>query len=340
MADGCNLYFTEKDLIQVKESLHKGVSWNYKEETRVASNILRGRLLNNVEDFKEILVSVFDSRKVIVQKLLEKSLSQGQLNLKDEAKLSQALLTLLEREQKVAPIFQKQKTKSELFENLISEKYNKDKETASIKRGGALLTVASIIQSKEVSTSLGTTLSIQDNDIIGFGQKLPERYTPFKKNSSPLEADTLISRVTWDEPPIPPSYEMIGLDTKYLKKENNEKTYNYTKGLDIQLAGINESFKYPHFKEFYFVSNSSFGKDFKAKIEEFNFEKLKEKISIDDKFKKDFGEFVISGKGLLELDKIDTAIFKAENKEKYSALIKEYNIPQIGLCENVNVNDR
>lgn len=78
MADGCNLYFTEKDLVQVEKSLEKGCEID---EIKTASNILNGRIINNVDDFKNILANQDDPRNKIVQELLEKSLSNGKLDI-------------------------------------------------------------------------------------------------------------------------------------------------------------------------------------------------------------------------------------------------------------------
>ncbi|MDP3260543.1 MAG: hypothetical protein Q8M34_08155, partial [Thermodesulfovibrionales bacterium] len=72
MADGFNLYFTEKDLDQVENSLQRG---NQTDEVKTASNILNGRIINNVDDFKSIRANQNDPRHKSVQQLLEKSLS-------------------------------------------------------------------------------------------------------------------------------------------------------------------------------------------------------------------------------------------------------------------------
>lgn len=148
MADGCNLYFTEKDIDQVEKSLEKGREID---GTKIASNILNGRIINNVDDFKNILANKDDPRNKIVQELLEKSLSNGKLTQDDERKLSKALNTVLHF----------QKNIQGLFENPPK---HRGPGADSMKHGGELLTTAALIQKREIKTVNGNTLYISKTD--------------------------------------------------------------------------------------------------------------------------------------------------------------------------------
>ena len=67
---------------------------------------------------------------------------------------------------------------------------------------------------------------------------------------------------------------------------------------------------------------------------------IKEKALYLENFSKKNSEFIIKGNSFLETENIHRSIFQPENKEKYTQLIKEYNIPQIGICENVTFNNK
>lgn len=103
MADGCSLYFTEKDIAQVEKSLQVG---NKLDEVKTASNILNGRIINSVVDFKAILTNSKDPRNKIVEQLIQKALSNGKLSYSDEQKLMDALLTVLNVQENPQGLFQ------------------------------------------------------------------------------------------------------------------------------------------------------------------------------------------------------------------------------------------
>jgi hypothetical protein len=328
MADGCNLYFTEKDLDQVEKSLQKG---NQIDEVKTASNILNGRIINSVDDFKSILANHNDPRHEIVQQLLEKSLSNGKLTRDDEWKLSKALSTVLDLQDNPQGLFS-----------------NPPKHRApgadSMKHGGELLTTASIIQKTRIDrvfnsfsgipTSLGNQLYIDSRtDIIGFGQKLPSKYALPSRKKGTIEADTLISRVTKRDPIFRDEYKLIGIDTKYSKTSS---TYGVFPGLERQLSGIQNAFRDGSIQEFYFVSNVQFTGGFKERIFDYNVTIFKDRMEHDSDLRRDFGKHLNSEERKTYVPERFERFDFYKNSSALKEAAKEYGVSQIGLCEEIN----
>jgi len=314
MADGCNLYFTEKDLDQVEKSLQRG---NQIDEVKTTSNILNGRIINSVDDFKSILANHNDPRHKIVQQLLEKSLSHGQLTRDDESKLSKALKTVLDV----------QKNPQGLFENPPK---HRGPGADSMKHGGELLTIAAIIQKGKVYSLSGKPLYIdKTTDIIGFGQKLPAKYALPSRKKGTIEADTLIVR---NKGGILGGLDVIGIDTKYSKISS---TYGVFPGLERQLKGIQNCFRDGSLQEFFFVSNVQFTGDFKNRVHDYNVKIFKDRMESDRDLRNNFGKYLSS------IEKETYIPQKFENFDFYknpTALeqaAKDYPISQIELCEKV-----
>ena len=270
MADGCNLYFTEKDIDQVEKSLEKGREID---EIKTASNILNGRIINNVDDFKNILVNKDDPRNKIVQELLEKSLSNGKLTQNDEWKLSKALNTVLHF----------QKNIQGLFENPPK---HRGPGADSMKHGGELLTTAALIQKREIKTVNGNTLFIsKTDDTIAFGQKFPSKHAMSTHKRGTIEADTLIAR----DRGLLGGHDLIAIDTKYSKSST---TYGVKSSKDFyrQLEGIRNNFSDGNLQEFYFVSNVKFSSGFKSGVNEYNIKIFKDRLERDNEMRSNFNK--------------------------------------------------
>lgn len=279
------------------------------DEITTARNILNSTLKNNVDGLKEILANPGEPRYKIVQELLAKSLSHGQLTRADELKLAPALRTVLYI----------QKNPQGLFENPPK---HRGPGADSMKHGGELLTTAAIIQKGGVYTSLGNKLKIYQTDIIGFEQKFASKYAVSTRKINTIEADILIER----------GENIIGIDTKYSKTSS---TYSVTHELDRQLRGIKSCFGDGSLQEFYFVSNVKFSTPFKDKVEEYNIEIFKDRLRRDNELKKEFGRYLSDKERKYyipeEFEKFD---FKGDLKALKEAS-KTYGVPQIGLCEDV-----
>ena len=74
MADGCNLYFTEKDLADVKNSIAKK---KVIDEGKFAANALDCLVKNNHVDFIKVLENRFDPRYELICKLAIVSFGKG-----------------------------------------------------------------------------------------------------------------------------------------------------------------------------------------------------------------------------------------------------------------------
>ena len=67
MADGCNLHFTSRDLNQAEKSLIRGDEVS---ESKTASNILNGRIINSADKFIKIINNPKEQRHKITKKLI------------------------------------------------------------------------------------------------------------------------------------------------------------------------------------------------------------------------------------------------------------------------------
>jgi len=316
MADGCNLYFTEKDIDQVEKSLEKGREID---EIKTASNILNGRIINNVDDFKNILANKDDPRNKIVQELLEKSLSNGKLTQDDEWKLSKALNTVLHF----------QKNIQGLFENPPK---HRGPGADSMKHGGELLTTAALIQKGKIQTLNGNTLYIsKTDDTIAFGQKFPAKHTMPTHKRGTIEADTLIAR----DRGLLGGHDLIAIDTKYSKSST---TYGVKSSKDFnrQLEGIRNNFSDGNLQEFYFVTNVKFSSGFKNGVNEYNIKIFKDRLEQDSEMRNSFNKYLTTQE---RESYIPTKFENFDFSKNPSALIqaaKDYKVPQIELCEEVN----
>lgn len=315
MADGCNLYFTEKDIDQVEKSLEKG---HQIDGIKAASNILNGSIQNNADDFKSILANKDDPRNKIVQELLEKSLSNGKLTKNDEWKLSKALYTVLNF----------QKNIQGLFENPPK---HRGPGADSMKHGGELLTTAAIIQQGKVYSISGKVLYIDKvADTIGFGQKFPAKHTLSTYKRGTIEADTLIAR----DKGLLGGHDLIAIDTKYSKSST---TYGIKSSREFhrQLEGIRNNFADGNLQEFYFVSNVKFSSGFKSGVNEYNIKIFKDRLETDSEMRNNFDNYLTSEeKASFIPQKFDNFDFE-KNTAALIRAAKDYNVPQIELCENV-----
>lgn len=316
MADGCNLYFTEKDIDQVEKSLEKGREID---EIKTASNILNGRIINNADDFKNILANKDDPRNKIVQELLEKSLSNGKLTQNDEWNLSKALNTVLHF----------QKNIQGLFENPPK---HRGPGADSMKHGGELLTTAALIQKREIKTVNGNTLFIsKTDDTIAFGQKFPSKHAMSTHKRGTIEADTLIAR----DRGLLGGHDLIAIDTKYSKSST---TYGVKSSKDFyrQLEGIRNNFSDGNLQEFYFVSNVKFSSGFKSCVIEYNIKIFKDRLERDNEMRSNFYKYLTpQEKEFYIPQKFESFDFSKNTKALIQAA-KDYDVPQIELCEEVN----
>lgn len=325
MADGCSLYFTEKDLNQVEKSLTVG---NQIDETKTARSILNGRVINSAEDFRAILADPDDPRHAIVQQLLEKALSNGKLNSADEAKLMSALLKVLNLQDNPQGLFQ-------------NPPKHQGPGADSMKHGGELLTTAAIIQSKfwgGIQTSLGNRLYIDKvTDIIGFGQKLPAQFALPTKKKGTIEADTLISRITRYDPIFKMhEFDRIAIDTKYIKHPKLHTTYGVMPGFDRQLNGIRNAFRDGSIQEFYFVSNVDFSEGFKNTVRDYNISIFKDRIESDKILLSDVEKYLTPRERETYISKDLENFDFHKHPEVLEKAAKDYGVPQIGYCQNVN----
>jgi len=312
MADGCNLYFTEKDLVDVEKSIE-----NQKviDERKFAGNALACLLKKDPDKFIDVLWNHKDPKHVIVQNLLVKSLSHNQLIEQDEWKLSKALNTVLNI----------QKDPQGLF---VKPPAYRGAGSSSMQHGAELLTTAAIVQQSVYSTS-GKKLYIDKiTDTIGFGQKLPAKYTLSKR----IEADTVIARDT----NIFGGYDLIGIDTKYSKSSS---TYGIKdrEHFDRQMEGVRHNFRDGNLQEFFFVSNVKFSSDFKKGIQDYNIKIFNDMMRNDSSLRKEAGKHLHPQEAKNYIPQEYGKIDFYKDRMAFEHTIKNCpSVPQIELCENVN----
>ncbi len=280
-------------------------------EIRTARNIMNNMLKNNVDDLKGILSNPNDPGHRIVQILLENSLGKNKVTKTEENLLPSALHTVLKDHPNPQGLFDAPPEYRGPGADPMSHPYE-------------LLYTAALIQ-KEVSTSLGKNLKIYSTDRIDFGQKAASNFALSTRKKGTIESDTLIHR-GYDAP--------IGIDGKYSK----DSSYGLKPDTVRQLEGISKAFGDGQLKEFYFVSNVKFKQGFKDKVEEYNFKILENKANDNKSLYNELEKLINDEKNKLpnkDVPKINLIKDNKELNKELKVLARKYEIPQIGLCEDV-----
>lgn len=305
MADGCNLYFTKKDLEQVEKSLKVGVQ---PDEVKIARNILNSNLKNNVDDFKGILANPDDPKHRIVQILLVNSLGKNKVTKTEENLLPSALHTVLKDHPNPQGLFEKPPVHRGPGSDPMRHPYE-------------LLCAAAIIQ-KEVVTSLGNSLKIYPTDRIDFGEKFASSYALSTKKKGTGESDILIGR----------GAKEIGIDAKYTK----ELIYGVKPDLPGQLNKIRSAFPDGQLHEFYFITNAQFHPDFKKMVDNTNAKIIQDWAKGNNRIYKDFKDITTDEEEIADASEMIRNLDFHSDREEINKLTQKYDIPQIGICERVN----
>lgn len=309
MAEGCNLYLTRSDIKQVKKAVDVGQKT---EVSKISREILNATFKNERQKFMNVLSNKNHPSHKLTKELLVKSLGEDKVTKSEENRLTDALYTVLKNHPNPQGLFKNPPKYRGPGADAMSHPYE-------------LLSTAAIIQN-EVPTSLGTKLKIYLTDRVDFGQKLAAKYALSSRKEGTIEADTLI------EIKRPSERGIIAIDSKYTKGS----TYGLKPDSDRQFKGIKNAFNDGQLKEFYFVTNAEFNKDFKDKVDDYNIQIFKEEAERDNKLFKEFENHLIKEerKGYIQEDFKD-AYFK-NNIDLLNEITQKYKIPQIGLCEKVN----
>lgn len=303
MADGCNLYLTESDLIQAQNSLKVGYSKNTEND---AQTMLDLYIKNNVEEFKK---TIFDSSKPqykIIDDLFRKAF-KNDLSDTDLNKLPKALLTILNVDPNVHGIFH-------------SIPKPRGEYSSPLQHAGELILGAAIIQKEEISTSLGN-LIIDKNDIkLSFGQKyFGEHYVSNKT----LEADLQLYL----------KQSNIGVDIKYSKTSTHYGIKNDS--FNNSLEKIRNCFADGSLNGYYFISNVEFSEPFINKINEYNILIFQDRFARDLDMQNDFKYLTnIEKKGSIisaSIEELNSIL----DVDHLNLIAKKYDIPQIGYCEKI-----
>jgi len=319
MAEGCNLYNTYSNQEQIREAIRTGPESNARKSARdVASGMLLAALEDHQKGFIKALNDKNHFQHNFTKTLIVKSLGENKVTKQEEDKLPSALHSILKDHPDPQGLF-------------IKPPKNRGPGSSKMSHPYELLSTAALAQ-REVTSSLGKKLKIYSTDRLDFGQKLASNYALSTRKKNTFEADTLIRRDDSEDG----SSKIIGIDAKYTHKSHYDiiRKNDTEPDLERQLKGIRKGFWTKELDEFYFVSNVKFGGDFKELVNEYNYKIFKDNI---DELKSSYKDKNLSQMEIDKMPKIDDLYtdFK-KNPKKARELAEKYDIPQIGLCEEVN----
>jgi hypothetical protein len=290
MADGCNLYFTEKDLHDVESSIDKGKVLN---ESKFAANALDCLLKKNPDEFIKVLENKSDPRHNSMSKLAIESFGKGKVSAIEEDKIPSALKTVLKFTPQPKGLFSSPLKAYGPGASRVTHPYE-------------ILAAAAIVQQKTIYSKSGKALHLYSTDKIFLGHKSAANHAMRRKGGT-IESDILIER---SDKSIAPT----GIDAKY----SSSGVYKSYLVSERQLKGIRNSINDGQIKEFFFITNGQFEGKFLDRVSDYNKSLTKDWIDSN----KEYHSFKDTGKEYVE--------------RNYHQLVKDFNIPQINVCEGVS----
>lgn len=232
MADGCNLYFTEKDLKDVESSIENKEVLN---EGKFAANALDCLLKKNADKFINVLWDKNDPKHKMISNLTIKSLGEGKVSRSEEAKIPSALKSVLQFTKYPQGLFSKQPIYRGPGADRMRHPYE-------------LLTAAKLVDDRKLYTTTGKPLHLYNTDRIDFGYKHEGHFWALTKGDT-FESDVLITREDGRQ---------VGIDSKYrsdevcrLKEETREQINRIQNGISAR-----------QIESYYFVTNGIFSTSF------------------------------------------------------------------------------
>lgn len=232
MADGCNLYCTEKDLKDVVSSIEKGKVLN---KSKFAANALDCLLEKTPDELINILWSKDDPRYTMITNLTMKSLGEEKISRSEEYAIPSALKTVLGFTKNPLGLFSKQPTYRGAGSDRMRHPYE-------------LLTAAALVQNRTLYADNGKRCELYNTDRIDFGYKHEANFVALTKGGT-FESDVLITRVDGSQ---------VGIDSKYRKSGVCELSNVAMKQIEHIKNGIDDG----QIKSFFFVTNGVFSTSF------------------------------------------------------------------------------
>ncbi len=232
MADGCNLYFTEKDLKDVESSLENHKVLN---EGRFAANALDCLLKQDPDKFIRTLNDKNDPKHEMIFKMTLKSMGMGKVSSSEEMKIPSALKSVLKFTKNPTGLFTKQPT-------------NRGAGSDRMKHPYELLTAATLVQKEKLYTTNGKSLTLYSTDRIDFGYKHAGDFFARSKGGT-FESDVIISRM---------GGKQVGIDAKYRSEEICHLTNSTAKQIERIQNGINDG----QLEGYFFTTNGVFSSTF------------------------------------------------------------------------------
>lgn len=305
MAEGCNLYTTDKDFKEIQNSLNKGLP---SDQRRFASTMLRTAQKSNLTEFMNVLSNLNHPQHDLVNKTLIKAFGEGKVTKPMEEKLSRAVHTILKDHSNPQGLFEKPPT-------------HRGPGSTSVDHPYEVLCAAALVQDK-VKSSTGHLLKIYSTDRLDLGQKSPSNHILSTAKKGTIESDILIQR----------NGNVIGIDAKY----TNKTTYRPKPGLTRQLKGIKSALQDYDITEYHFVTNAKFSSDFKKMVDNMNRELIADAMKNNEEL---YGGIrnIISTPEQKTINAVElaTKLDFERDRGKINSLINN-RVPQIGYCEEVN----
>lgn len=241
MADGCNLYLTEKDLNDVESSIDKG---KVIDESKFAANALDCLTEKYPESLIKVLDNKLDPRHDSLTKLTIESFGKGKLGIIEESKLPSAVKEILKFTLDTTGLFKHPPKEHGPGASRVRHPYE-------------VIAAAAIVQNRTIYSKSGVPLKLYNTDRIDFGHKHATNHF-MKSKGGTHESDIYISRKPGEAP--------VGVDAKY----SSSGIYKSFLVSDRQLSGIRKSIGDGQLEEFFFVTNGQFDGKLLERISQFN----------------------------------------------------------------------
>ena len=306
MAEGCNLYVTDKDSKEIQNSLDKGLP---SDQRKFASTMLRTAQQSNLTELMNALSKTDHPHHTLVNKTLIKAFGEGKVTKSMEDKLSKAVHTILEDHRNPQGLFEKPPA-------------HRGPGSTSVDHPYEVLCAAALIHAKtsgELISSTGQRLEIKPTDRLDLGQKSPSKNILSTAKKNTIESDILIQR----------NDKVIGFDSKYTSGSTYESISQR------QLDGIKSALKDGSLTEFHFVTNAIFSSSAKKAINKINRELIAE-AAINNKLLYDDLRYATeTEENNIKAIEIANKLDFENDRKKINSLIRD-KVRQVGYCEHVN----
>jgi len=192
------------------------------------------------------------------------------------------------------------------------------------------ITSTAALMQKSYPTISGKKVSIATTDRIDFGVKMAKGYAQPIKHGT-IEADVFV----WKDDDI--NAKTLGIDQKFSK--SRQRGVPSEEDFKRQLAGIRTGFRDGKIDAFCFVTNGFFDKKFKDMVNETNLHIAKEYARKFNQNLKHINPEHLTPEERANTPDKNISTNQLDQKENLKDFLKQYDIPQIDMCQHVNFKD-